>query len=54
MALQDEAENYSENSSKNSSTRSNKEDEATVTSEEEPVNAGTDVYKEYVGKTHLS
>ena len=50
MALQDEAENYSENSSKNSSTRSNKEDEATVTSEEEPVNAGTDVYKEYVGK----
>ena len=48
MALQDEAENYSENSSKKSSTRSNRED--TVTSEDEPVNAGTDVYKEYVGK----
>ena len=53
MALQDEAKNYSENSSKKPSIRSDKEGEATETFEEEPVNAGTDVYKEYVGKNNL-
>lgn len=50
MALQDEAESYSENSSKKLDTRSHREAEDTATSEEEPVKAGTAVYKEYVGK----
>lgn len=50
MALQNEAENYDENSSKKMNTGSNREDGVTVTSEDESVNAGTYVYNEYVGK----
>lgn len=50
MALQNEAENYSEILSKKPNDRSNREDEVAANAEDEPVKAGTDVYKEYVGK----
>lgn len=50
MALKSEAESYSENSSKHSHNRSVGETKIAVISEEEEVTAGTDVYKEYVGK----
>ena len=48
MALQDEADNYSEKKTKK--TNDIRLDEVAVTSEEETVRVGTDVYKEYIGK----
>lgn len=50
MALQDEADSFSENSSKHSQNRSYREAVSASTAEEEMYSAGTDVYKEYVGK----
>lgn len=50
MALQNEADNYSRNSSKQSHHENVREAEIAATSEDEVANAGTDVYKEYVGK----
>lgn len=50
MALQDEAENYSERALRKPSIRSSREGEATVTSENGPINDDTHVYKKYVGK----
>lgn len=50
MTLQNEADNYSKDLSKKAGMRNIREDEAAVTSAEELVNVGTDVYKEYIGK----